>query len=209
MFLSEVHLSSPSALATHHRSTECPQARSPRALAICLEWEVQDRLSPGFLATANLFHGTASATNARRCFDTAQRKKKNQNLGQAIQNQDDAIQEGNKRAEANPYTSAIRAGTDICTVNTLPVCTQTQRIARQAHSVCRGRHKHLNLTATWSSTPASVEGAFFSKEPARMILAKIRYPKSSEFLQRSLEFRKKVYGIFFFFLVKKITVSLK
>lgn len=101
-----------------------------------------------------------------------------------------------------------RAGTDICTVNTLPVCTQTQRIARQAHRVCRGRHKHLNLTATWSPVPASVEVAF-SKELTRMILAKIRYPKPSEILQPSLEFRGEKKFVGFFFFSVKITVSLK
>lgn len=39
------------------------------------EREVQDRLFLGFPATANLSHGIAGATNARRCFWHSGEKK--------------------------------------------------------------------------------------------------------------------------------------
>lgn len=53
------------------------------------------------------------------------REKMTQNLGEAVQNQDDAIQMGNKgQRQTYVQTNAIEARTDIYTVNTHPVRTQ-------------------------------------------------------------------------------------
>lgn len=59
-----------------HGGAEDPRARGRnwRAVAVSPEREVQDRLSPGFPATADLSHGTTAGTEPPRAFGTAKRK---------------------------------------------------------------------------------------------------------------------------------------
>lgn len=104
-----------------------------------------------------------------------------QNLEEAVQNQDNVIQEGNKgQKQAHAQTLYRHAQTSTLYIHSLYVCRPCGQLVRS--TLCRGRHTHLNLAVTWSSAPDSDEDVFISKERARMSLAKIRYPNSTEFL---------------------------